>query len=1086
MRRIPLLQATAALLALSLAPPSEAARRFVPVGEGRGLTASVVPSMLVDREGLLWVGSREGLYRYDGYLATVFVPVPGDPQSISDVDIRSLYEGRDGALWISTNTAGLNRFDRRTGRYTRYRHDSADPGSLSDPSAYGAAEDAQGRLWVGSQRGLNRLDANGRFTRYFHEDGTLGSVAADWVYTVHLGPSGRLWIGTVGGGVDLRDETADRFVNFRLSSLAKGAAALDDVFALHESADGRLWVGTRGGLVVLDPARRTARLLDLAGDGGAQPLVTSMRPDREGRLWVATMSHGVIEVDLASGATSRLPFDRDDKTSEPATPQPVLSIATGPHHVFVGTWGSGVFRAPRQAPPFSLLANPGATALRNNNITAVMGTDDAGRPWIGSFGGGPQRVDVVAGTAASAPAGAADRLPLAGVVSLARMPDGRYYAGSTEGLYSFDEQGRELGLDRHASDRSDSIGAGYVPALLPWVDGALWVGVGGSGLHLRDAAGRYRAFRHDAARQDTPSGDFITALSRADARSLWVGTRSEGLNLCTVEPWGCRRLPYGSESSGALANHHVTALRNGHAGELWVATDGGGVHRITHATTSSAPEYKSERWGAAEGLIDDGVMAVEVDSDGSLWLSTRHGIARLDPATGKVVNHVTESGLPATHFNTGASASDASYLYFGSVDGLVSIPRGTALLARPTTPVAVTGIELLGDDAGRRITQSEVEDGFRTRYRGGLAIEFAVLDFAETAHQYAYRMHAGAPWISLGQKRQVTFLDLEPGHYRFEVRARDVFGQWATSRPLTFDVVPPAWMTPWFRGLIVAALVLQGFGLHTVRMRSLKARNAVLESRKSQRELALERARSSQHELEEAYAGLRQLTGRLESAKEDERTRISRELHDEFGQTLTAAKLTLQMLRRSTAEPAVAEGLAASIAMVDTMIREARDIARGLRPPLLDEAGLVPALEHHLKSAADRSGVNITLHAGPGVSDAPRGLNTTVFRVVQEAVSNALRHAQAASIRVALDAESSRLGVVIEDNGVGFDQAAVAQRVKRGEHLGLLGMTERVLHAGGTIHLDSRPGAGSRITVSLPYARPETNQSAHPADPVIA
>jgi signal transduction histidine kinase len=260
--------------------------------------------------------------------------------------------------------------------------------------------------------------------------------------------------------------------------------------------------------------------------------------------------------------------------------------------------------------------------------------------------------------------------------------------------------------------------------------------------------------------------------------------------------------------------------------------------------------------------------------------------------------------------------------------------------------------------------------------------------------------------------------------------------------------------------------------LHLARTRSLQARNAVLENLERQREFALERARASQRELEEAYAGLRHLTDRLESAKEDERARISRELHDEFGQTLTAAKISLQMLRQATAEPAVVEGLTQSVGMVDGMIRQARDIARGLRPPLLDEAGLVPALQHHLQTAAGRSGVRIDLDAGPGVAEAPAGLNTTVFRIVQEAVSNALRHATPQSIRVALQSGPGTLQVVIEDDGVGFDPVAVGPRVKRGEHLGLLGMTERVRNAGGTIEFLARPGGGSRIEVRLPHAKP--------------
>jgi signal transduction histidine kinase len=329
----------------------------------------------------------------------------------------------------------------------------------------------------------------------------------------------------------------------------------------------------------------------------------------------------------------------------------------------------------------------------------------------------------------------------------------------------------------------------------------------------------------------------------------------------------------------------------------------------------------------------------------------------------------------------------------------------------------------------------------------------------------------------------VTFFRLAPGHYRFEVRGRDVFGQWGSSPPLEFEVVPPFWMTLWFRAVALAAIAMLILGLHLVRLRSLRQRNAVLEQLEGQREQALARARRSQAELEEAYAGLRQLTGRLESAKEDERSRISRELHDEFGQTLTAAKINLQILRSTAADAAVAQRLEDSVTMVDSMIRQARDIARGLRPPLLDEAGLVPALDHHLKSLAERSGLTIELDATPDVTHVPPGLDTTVFRVVQEAVSNALRHARATLIRVTLRAESDALRLVVEDDGVGFDPEAVSQRVKRGEHLGLLGMTERVRNAGGTIELDLRPGAGSRLEVTVPFAKPGTGPAPESAQP---
>ena len=1062
----------AALALLLLVQDAGAARRFTELGAGRGLDANVAASLLVDRDGLLWVGSREGLFRYDGYHATPFLPDPDRPGSVSDLDIRALYEANDGALWVSTNTGGLNRRDPNTGEFTQFHHDSTDPRSLSNQSVYEVAEDAEGRIWAGTQHGLNRLEADGRsFARFFHASGDAASLAHDWVYALHRGVSGQLWIGTVGGGIDRPADSGEGFEHYPLAELVGGARGLNDVFAIHETADGRVWAGTRDGLVVLDPAKRTAELVDLAGDGDRQPLITTMHADRHGRLWIGTVAHGVLVVDLATREWQRAhPGSIGAPGNLPAQPQ--LSIATTEQMLFVGTWGSGVYRAPLEEPEFRLLA-PGAdgAGLRDMRVTAVLGREAAGQPWVGTFGGGPQRVDVVAGTVAPTGGPLTDSIVRSGVLSFAVTRDRSHFAGSTEGLYRFADDGSNLGLEAHDASRADSIGAGYVGALLPAGEDGLWVGVGGSGLFLRDArTGRYRSHRHDPGVPDSLTGDYITALAPAKGGYLWVGTRSDGLNRCRVEPWSCERFDGRSPSEPGLRHYHVTALRNDRDGRLWVATDGGGLHRAHLDAEGRVTHF--EHWGVDRGLLTGSIMAIEQDDDGSLWLSTRHGLSRLDPATGQVVNHVVQSGLPVSHFNTGASSADPGFVHFGSVEGLVSIPKGTPLRVRSSAPVRITGIERLTGGAGQRLAPATLLGGFEKRIDDVLALEFAVLDFAETPHEYAYRLRPEDGWTSLGRRRQVTFVGLAPGQYRFEVRGRDVFGAWSTSPPLEFQVVPPFWMTLWFRGLAFAAVAALALALHLTRLRSLRLRNAVLERLEAQREQALERARRSQGELEEAHAGLQQLTGRLQVAKEDERSRISRELHDEFGQTLTAAKINLQMLRSTAADPAVARRLEDSVAMVDGMIRQARDIARGLRPPLLDEAGLVPAIDHHLKSLSERSGVRIELDAAPGVAAVPQGLNTTVFRVVQEAASNAMRHAGASLVRVELRDEPDALRVLVEDNGVGFDPEAVGRRIRRGEHLGLLGMTERVRNAGGTIELDSRLGAGSHIAVRIPFARP--------------
>lgn len=251
---------------------------------------------------------------------------------------------------------------------------------------------------------------------------------------------------------------------------------------------------------------------------------------------------------------------------------------------------------------------------------------------------------------------------------------------------------------------------------------------------------------------------------------------------------------------------------------------------------------------------------------------------------------------------------------------------------------------------------------------------------------------------------------------------------------------------------VVAGVAVLAF---RARVRRLEARTRQLEALRVERE--------------KAYARLQDLSRRLEAVREDERRRIARELHDEIGQELTAAKINLQLLRRpSTPAPKVAS-LTDTIGLLDRLITRVRGISLDLRPPLLDERGLRVALEGWLEAVRRRSGIAMRIDLPEGLARYPTDVEITVFRVVQEAVTNALRHAAARELAVTLREEGPLLHVRVRDDGVGFDVAVARTRSEAGGHLGLAGMQERVEMMGGVLELASAPGAGTLVSVRLPH-----------------
>jgi signal transduction histidine kinase len=246
------------------------------------------------------------------------------------------------------------------------------------------------------------------------------------------------------------------------------------------------------------------------------------------------------------------------------------------------------------------------------------------------------------------------------------------------------------------------------------------------------------------------------------------------------------------------------------------------------------------------------------------------------------------------------------------------------------------------------------------------------------------------------------------------------------------------------------------------------------------------RAEASARDLGVAYERLGQLHRRLESSKEEERRFLAHELHDEFGQLLTALKLRVQLGAKNPAALAGEDG--DPLVLIDDLIARVRRMSGDLRPPLLDEVGLVSAVRAQLDSQSALSGVAMTLECDEATTGAaaPRldpELEITCFRIVQEAITNAIRHAAARDLRVRIERTPERVSLRIHDDGRGFDVDLRLERAAAAGHLGVVGMRERVRAHGGVFRLLSRPGAGTTVEVELPLGAPAFGQAGAAAVP---
>jgi two-component system, NarL family, sensor histidine kinase UhpB len=230
----------------------------------------------------------------------------------------------------------------------------------------------------------------------------------------------------------------------------------------------------------------------------------------------------------------------------------------------------------------------------------------------------------------------------------------------------------------------------------------------------------------------------------------------------------------------------------------------------------------------------------------------------------------------------------------------------------------------------------------------------------------------------------------------------------------------------------------------------------------------------AEQELRASSERLQHLSRQLLATQEAERRSIARELHDEIGQGLTAAIISLQIALQNPASAVVASDVQDSLKLLETTLRQVRNMSVDLRPAILDDLGLASALKWYIDRVARRSGVKIHLVLDPLPAQLPPELATVCFRVVQEALTNVVRHARASRVDVAVKRVGQMLHLSIRDDGAGFDVAAARQHAQSGGSLGMLSMEERVTLVGGTFTVAAATGRGTRIDAALPLSGEES------------
>ena len=829
--------------------------RFMSLGLNDGLSQSTVLVTLQDRFGFLWIGTEDGLNRYDGYMFKIFRPDLNNPDSISDRWITSLYEDSQGYLWIGTRQGGLNRYDFETGKFTYYLHNPLNQESISSNYITSILGNEKGELWIGTNVGLNVLvPQTGTFKHFYSDPENPSTVSSNLITTLFEDSRGILWIGTEDGRLNRFNSATDSFLSYATDPRSEPVTRGNSVQGIVEDRNGDLWVATYKGLHRFEPGENTFSHYHHAKNDPsslASDTVLSLYNDRSETLWIGT-GKGLDRFDPKNDSFVHYQHNPSDQTSLDSNI--ILSIYEDRGGVlWIGTFDGGLNKYNKEQSKFAYYHNEpnNPNRLSANHISPIF-ADPRGLVWIGTYGGGLNsfnpRLNLFTHYLHNPEN--PNSLPSNEIHSLYVDKTNTLWVGTENALSRRNPSSVNFIRYNNDPQNPESFIGGSVEAILQDSEGLFWIGTS-DGLELLDtSSGKFVHYQYSPTKSNTISGNFVTCLYEDHDGTLWIGTFDSGLNKFDRETSTFVRYQRDRDDSQSLSDNSVSAIYQDTKNRLWIATAGGGLN-LYHPETNTFQQYTEKN-----GLPNNVIYGILEDELGRLWLSTNFGISRFDLETDTFRNYTVSDGLQSNEFNTGAYAKGLDgRMYFGGINGMNTFYPSEIKDNTYASPVVLTSFTPGGNtDPGLPQTEklTDITIGWPNN---NFAFVIASLSYADpNRNQYAYKLEGfDSDWNYIGTSREGRYTNLSGGTYTLRFMGTNNDGIWNEgNQTVQITVVPPYWQTWPFRTLVTLSVIALGIVFYGIRVRNIQNQNLQLEHTVQERTRALQKRNE---EMEALYSG---------------------------------------------------------------------------------------------------------------------------------------------------------------------------------------------------------------------------------------
>ena len=825
--------------------PSSPSSSFTHYSTEEGLSQSSVSAMLTDDEGYIWVGTQDGLNRFDGYEFQVFRSNENSSSGLSSNFITDLLLDEKGDLWIGTLDGGLNHLNKKSGVFTNYKLGQEKAKKIGSNNIRELEIDQEGNLWIGTLAGLLKFSTSEKKYKDI-DDQLTGDLRNNKIIGLFVDFKNQLWASTPNALFlyQIDREGLEKIDNFELdfftrigleSNLSSDVGWNKPPAFIAEDHDSNLLFLNGKILIKYSPSNNQFNLINIELE--KDNTFTSLYIDLKGGYWITSLKR-LFHLQTTNNGYQQSSFivDKNNPNSISSGSKIYAVTQDSSGNMWAGSWAGGLNGLSVSPKKFKdIRENPLINNTVNDLTVVGLHVDNNSNVWLGTWGDGLYKLSPKQSKSKVFRHISSDP----NSITSSTIPHINQDDKNNLWVSTFDGGLNKLNLKTEKfqpywsnSNEVNDLNSKNLLFSFDDSDHNLWVSTFQSGLYHLDFENEIlKTYSKKPSDSSSISDDRPRTVFEDSQKRLWVTTNGGGLNLFNKRDSSFRHFRHKPDNPHSIPNNVVNTIFESSIGDIWIGTYSGFAKLVNLETG------KFQRYSTENGLANNVICAIEEDNQYRLWMSTFSGISCFDVKSGEILNYNNLDGISNQEFNTRTSSKDPNTgeIYFGGQTTGTYFQPNDFFRDTINSKIVISKMTVHNSGKGASEKRQNLFLNSSKNYRFShldkiLRFEIASLSFINAAQQkYQYQLSGfSEQWYELEESRDIVFTNLDPGSYTLFAKALNADGYWSNSQQMiSFSISPPWYKTLWAYTLFIA---LFSMGLYAVYRFQLSQKTALQEA----------------------------------------------------------------------------------------------------------------------------------------------------------------------------------------------------------------------------------------------------------------